>query len=1016
MSTPEDLTEWQEGTDGFEVLLEAARPDLYRTNAFRVAGLSVDATARDISRQVEKLKLMEKLGGGTSQVAGLLALDPAPDADAIREAMQRLRDPERRLVDEFFWFWPHQLGQSQTDEALTALGRGDAKAAADIWVKQESAQSDSNISMHNLAVLQHTTALDLEHIASSRPLSGEQKKERDQYWQKAFKRWKTLLEHEGFWSRLTARIRELDDPRLTTGTVRRVRASLPLALLSINAELAVRAAECGDTAEAQQHVRIMRASGFASDVADGALHRAVAPVRERIKVLCKTAEQEADADPVHADQVTRRLIEQTRPLLAVLDCVLPQGNPTRDGAHDEVALRVLACQIPFGNKTENWKVSLELVELALPIAASESARQRIRENIEIVRKNAESGNDWCGEGYFDLPEPVLSVLERARKQADARQWDQAIPILAELLMGRDEAQVEESAKPLVRKPLAYCLNLRAVDRLNRAMDRHNEPLPTMRRIAERAQLGFLTAAALLGSTYGVSSLKCMACGTSIYGQYARFTFKDIPIIVCVSCSSKLDREQEERKAELRETVRAAGQELLLAEELDSKNKGIKENLGTTRKVASELGVSFPDPLVLRIRLGLATVPDLVEGMNSRESDVRRAAAAALKKIDPALAHQLAVKRRIRRLRRFALAASILIAVWLGGNYISYLQGAPSATSRLYSYGLINQDEAIRVLTEEVSSGDYSDTLDAVKALEEIDPSWTDSEAATGAVPVLVAALKDESQDVREGAAVALEKIGQEAVPALGAALKDESWRVRQAAAMALGQISPDAIIASLFIESDFVRIAAGKFMMGSTNGESDEQPVHRVRISRDFEMGKHEVTQAQWEAVMGNNPSNFKGPDLPVETVSWDDVQEFINKLNQSDNKYQYRLPAEAEWEYAARAGSTGDYAGDLDAMAWYYDNSDSKTHPVGQKQANAWGLYDMHGNVWEWVQDWYDSDYYAQSPGADPRGPSSGSFRVLRGGGWGDDARYCRSAFRGSFSPDSRFVFLGLRLVRTAK
>jgi formylglycine-generating enzyme required for sulfatase activity len=198
---------------------------------------------------------------------------------------------------------------------------------------------------------------------------------------------------------------------------------------------------------------------------------------------------------------------------------------------------------------------------------------------------------------------------------------------------------------------------------------------------------------------------------------------------------------------------------------------------------------------------------------------------------------------------------------------------------------------------------------------------------------------------------------------------------------------------------NFVRIPAGEFQMGSEN-DSDEQPVHRVKISRDFEMGKCEVTQAQWQAVMGNNPSRFEGDNLPVENVSWSDVQEFIKRLNQADSKYQYRLPTEAEWEYACRAGTTGDYAGDLDAMAWYEKNSGGKTHAVGQKQANAWGLYDMHGNVWEWCQDWYDSNYYRQSPGADPTGPTAGSARVFRGGSWDYAAACCRSAFASTTRP----------------
>jgi formylglycine-generating enzyme required for sulfatase activity len=166
---------------------------------------------------------------------------------------------------------------------------------------------------------------------------------------------------------------------------------------------------------------------------------------------------------------------------------------------------------------------------------------------------------------------------------------------------------------------------------------------------------------------------------------------------------------------------------------------------------------------------------------------------------------------------------------------------------------------------------------------------------------------------------------------------------------------------------------------------------------------------------MGNNPSYFKGCDsCPVEQVSWDDVQEFINKLNAKNDGFNYRLPTEAEWEYACRAGTTGDYAGNLDSMAWYGSNSGSKTHLVGQKQPNAFGLYDMHGNVWEWCQDWYDANYYKNSPSTDPKNTSTGSGRVLRGGGWDDDARDCRAADRYGGTPGDRGNDLGFRLIRT--
>ena len=188
----------------------------------------------------------------------------------------------------------------------------------------------------------------------------------------------------------------------------------------------------------------------------------------------------------------------------------------------------------------------------------------------------------------------------------------------------------------------------------------------------------------------------------------------------------------------------------------------------------------------------------------------------------------------------------------------------------------------------------------------------------------------------------------------------------------------------------FTLVPAGSFMMGSNLGDSDEQPVHLVEITKPFYLSMFEVTQAQWQTVMwGNNPSKFKNcDDCPVENVSWKDVSAFIIRMNNREIRDKYRLPTEAEWEYASRAGSASKWSfGDdetlLSDYAWYEINSESRTHPVGQKIPNAWGLYDMHGNVEEWCQDWYGHDYYGRSPVKDPQGISSGTFRVFRGGSW---------------------------------
>ncbi|GAB1448169.1 hypothetical protein MASR2M44_11750 [Bacteroidota bacterium] len=221
------------------------------------------------------------------------------------------------------------------------------------------------------------------------------------------------------------------------------------------------------------------------------------------------------------------------------------------------------------------------------------------------------------------------------------------------------------------------------------------------------------------------------------------------------------------------------------------------------------------------------------------------------------------------------------------------------------------------------------------------------------------------------------------------------------------------------IEANMVSIPAGSFWMGCSEGDNecydDEKRIHQVRLN-GFKMSKYEVTQVQWEAIMGTNPSNFQGcSNCPVEQVSWNEAQKFIKKLNSLTRK-NYRLPTEAEWEYAARGGEQNDkYSGsdDIGAVAWYYayDNSGSKTHPVGQKQANGYGLKDMSGNVWEWCNDWY-GDYSSNSQN-NPQGPSTGANRVYRGGSCYTYARSCRVSNRSSNSPDYRYGNLGFRLAR---
>lgn len=217
--------------------------------------------------------------------------------------------------------------------------------------------------------------------------------------------------------------------------------------------------------------------------------------------------------------------------------------------------------------------------------------------------------------------------------------------------------------------------------------------------------------------------------------------------------------------------------------------------------------------------------------------------------------------------------------------------------------------------------------------------------------------------------------------------------------------------------ADMIKVKGGTFEMGNKNGKNYEKPVHKVTLS-SFYIGKYEVTQKEWKAIMGNNPSSHKGDNYPVENVSWEDIQDFLKKLN-ANTKHKYRLPTEAEWEYACRGGVSSNlltYSGanTINSVAWYGANSGTETHLVGTKQPNELGIYDMSGNVMEWCSDLYDKNYYTTSPSKNPTGKNKGSNRVIRGGSWGCDAINCEVTSRYNYDASKGYGSHGFRLARS--
>jgi hypothetical protein len=377
-------------------------PELYRENPFRVAGLPIDAGARDIRRRSEELQIKAKIGAGPGSGSALLPLDPPPDLETAQEAIQRLRDPLRRLEDELFWFWPSHNAASKgvRDEALEALRAGDTDRAEELWTSPGPGRATA-VAAHNLAVLAHARALD----AGVRGLgpAGEA------LWEKALRNWRAVLDNDAFWDLVAARVREADDPRLGPGSADELRERLPAALLSISARLAVEVARDADHEAAEDHVDLLREAGFAGPAVDAALRDASAADTARLRSMGQSAAERVAADPTRGVQEAGRLLDQAEPVLAALEAVLPSDDSLLLGVRDEIAAHAMRCVVMYVNKTDGWGDASVPLERALAISATEANRAHVRKNLDTVRDNLVYATCWfCKE----RPPDEASIYEQ----------------------------------------------------------------------------------------------------------------------------------------------------------------------------------------------------------------------------------------------------------------------------------------------------------------------------------------------------------------------------------------------------------------------------------------------------------------------------------------------------------------------------------------------------------------------------------------------------------------------------
>jgi len=584
-----------------EILLQAATPDIYRINAFRISGLNVSATTREISNQVQKNQMLEKYGGKMDNHKSPFPIEPPPDIDKLRQALHRLRDPETRIIDEFFWFWPHSIDSEVKDHALDALSRSDIKTAESLWINYEATLTESNVSRHNLAVLSHLLALDIELNGNS--LAKEESANRDKYWKDTFKRWKLLLEHEGFWSRLTARVRQMDDPRLTTGFVKRLREALPYAILQINGMIAVEFAENGKEEEAKRHLDLIRSSGFDSAVIDRALRTAIEPVRKRIKVICLSANDETEKNNKRGIEFARQVLTHTQNPLKILKILLPENNIIIEGAEDDILVNVFKCYVLYVNKTEDYVSALELMNSINNFINSNASKAKVDDKIKLIEDVLEYSNFWRLEGYYSYPSNCVEMMETACGMEEALNYDGAVELLRKGLFSLPEIQESDLLRKQFLHCIAYCLRKKSVKLYIEAFDKYNFEFDKV--------YNNLVKYRVFISEY-TSIINCAHCFGSIYSTYYTRTVNGTKQPFCNSCNDRIDREIEDLKSKLKEDLKKAFDLISLSKFLSPNHKPTIKDYKVIKESADERNIRSAEISDLLLKFNLLDLSETIK--------------------------------------------------------------------------------------------------------------------------------------------------------------------------------------------------------------------------------------------------------------------------------------------------------------------------------------------------------------------------------------------------------------------
>lgn len=373
--------------------MEVCTSNLYNTNAFRVLGVPVTATSRQITRRMDELKLALEMGDLEEEYTHALILSPLPDMNDLRRAAKRLQDPQTRFVDEFFWFWPLNREETTSDKGLRALANGNQSEAESFWVEHLAGfpETERLAATHNLAVLYHILAIDMEHDCHKNetpPLPAELE-QLNSLWRTSFDWWEKLVDHEGFWDLLRDRVLAINDPSLSTGFVLRFRSVFPVAFDNINADFAAAYSKNGKHSRAALHIQFMQETHNGLDDVDQSLSKVTRPLHSRIDAALNRATENLHDDPKDGINRAGRLLAETAEPLKALSTLLGSDHAEVRETQDEVAEACCNCAIAYGNETEEWAGGVVLLEKLRGMVTSEKLKSRIEQNLEILRTNAE---------------------------------------------------------------------------------------------------------------------------------------------------------------------------------------------------------------------------------------------------------------------------------------------------------------------------------------------------------------------------------------------------------------------------------------------------------------------------------------------------------------------------------------------------------------------------------------------------------------------------------------------------